>query len=95
MKLLQFKAVWCNPCKLQTKEFKENPIDVEIEAVDIDNDETNLTTKYKVRSVPTMVLIGDNNEVIEKWPGFTKSEVINKVIKEKNQTNEENKDVNG
>ena len=86
MKLLQFKAVWCNPCKQQTKEFKENPVDVELEAIDVDEDDKDLATQYSIRSIPTMVLVGDNDEVINRWTGVTKSSTINEFIKGLTQT---------
>lgn len=80
MKLLQFKAAWCGPCKQQTKEFEENPIITDIEAIDIDDDSEDLSTKYTVRSIPTMILIGDDDKVLSRWTGFTKSDVINECI---------------
>lgn len=86
MKLLQFKAVWCNPCKTQTKEFEENPVDTELVPVDVDEDKEDLATKYNVRAVPTMILVGDNDEVLSKWVGITKSSTINEFIKGLSQT---------
>lgn len=86
MKLLQFKASWCNPCKQQTKEFEENPVDVELETIDIDEDDKDLATKYSIRSIPTMILVGDNDEVLNKWVGVTKSSTINEFIKGLTQT---------
>lgn len=86
MKLLQFKAVWCNPCKMQTKELTENPVDVELEAIDVDEDDKDLATQYSIRSIPTMVLVGDNDEVINRWTGVTKSSTINEFIKGLTQT---------
>lgn len=80
MKLLQFKAVWCSPCKMQTKEFEENPVDVELEAIDIDEDDKGLTTKYGIRSIPTMILLSDNGEILNRWTGVTKSSTINEFI---------------
>lgn len=80
MKLLQFKAVWCNPCKMQTKEFEENPVDTELVPIDVDENKEDLATKYNVRAVPTMVLVGDNDEVLNKWVGITKSSTINEFI---------------
>lgn len=80
MKLLQFKAVWCNPCKMQTKEFEENPVDAELEAIDIDEDNKGLTTKYGIRSIPTMILLSDNGEILNRWTGVTKSSTINEFI---------------
>lgn len=86
MKLLQFKASWCGPCKQQTKEFEENPIDTELVPVDVDEDEEDLATKYNVRAVPTMILVGDNDEVLSKWVGITKSSTINEFIEGLSQT---------
>lgn len=82
MKLLQFKASWCNPCKQQTKEFEENPVDVELVPIDVDEDDKDLATQYSIRSIPTMILVGDNDEVINRWTGVTKSSTINEFIKE-------------
>lgn len=81
MKLLQFKAIWCGPCKAQTKEFEKNPIDVELEAIDIDECDKDLQSKYNISTIPTMVLLGDNDEVLNKWFGVTKSSTINGFIK--------------
>ena len=81
MKLLQFKAVWCSPCKAQTKEFEKNPIDVELEVFDIDECDKDLQYKYNIRTIPTLVLLGDNDEVLNKWFVVTKSSTINGFIK--------------
>ena len=81
MKLLQFKASWCGPCKVQTKEFEKNPIDVELEAIDIDECDKDLQSKYNISTIPTRVLLGDNDEVLNKWFGVTKSSTINGFIK--------------
>lgn len=80
MKLLQFKAEWCNPCKLQTKEFESNKLNVELNAINVDDDPDDLTNQYKVRSIPTMVLINDNGEEINRWSNFTKVSTINEFI---------------
>lgn len=86
LKLLKFSAKWCGPCKMQTKEFEENPVDTELVPIDVDEDEEDLATKYNVRAVPIMVLVGDNDEVLNKWVGITKSSTINEFIKGLTQT---------
>lgn len=86
MKLLQFKASWCGPCKMQTKEFEENPVDVELVPIDIDEDDKDLATQYGIRSIPTMILVGDNDKVLNKWVGVTKSSTISEFIKGLTQT---------
>ena len=85
MKLLQFKASWCNPCKQQTKEFEENPVDVELVPIDVDEDDKDLATKYSIRSIPTMILLSDNEEILNRWTGVTKSSIINEFITELTQ----------
>ena len=80
MKLIKFSAGWCGPCKQQANEFKENLIKVPIENIDIDEDSDGLATKFNVRSIPTMILMDDNNQEIHRWVGVTKSEVINSYI---------------
>lgn len=86
MKLLQFKASWCNPCKQQTKEFEDNPLNIELQSIDVDEDNEDLVTKYKVMSIPTMILLSDNEEILNRWTGFTKSSTINEFIKGLTQT---------
>lgn len=80
MKLLQFKASWCNPCKQQTKEFEDNPLNIELQSIDVDEDNEDLATKYKVMSIPTMILLSDNEEILNRWTGLTKSNTINEFI---------------
>lgn len=82
MKVIQFKAEWCGPCRQQTKEFEEHPLqDVEFQAIDIDEDEDeeDLTTQYKVMSLPTIILLKDN-DIIKKWVGLTQVSEIQEVI---------------
>lgn len=86
MKLIQFKADWCNPCKLQSKEFSDHPVSIELEAINIDEDEQELAAKFGVKSIPTMILI-DNNEVVHRWTGYTQSSTINEFIDHNKNSN--------
>lgn len=81
MELLKFYATWCGPCKQQTKEFEENPVDVEVQSINIDED-TELPNSYNIRSIPTLILLGNGGEIVNRWTGITKSEVINEYIKQ-------------
>ena len=51
------------------------------EAIDIDECDKDLQSKYNISTIPTMVLLGDNDEVLNKWFGVTKSSTINGFIK--------------
>ncbi len=86
MKVLKFYASCCGQCKAVTKEFELHPINVPIENVDAEEN-TELINKYKIKNIPTMILLDDNEKVVETWHGIVKSEVINNKIKELNTTN--------
>lgn len=92
LKLLKFGAEWCAPCKKQKEEFSNNPIDIEIQEIDIDNatpDELELMDKYKIKSIPTMLIINSIGEVKEKFCGFTTSSKITDVINKLQKVNNE------
>jgi len=73
LKLLKFYADWCGPCKMQTMIIKgaEDKITVPIEEVDIDNN-IFMATDMNVRSVPTMILVGDDGKEIKRKVGVMK-----------------------
>lgn len=77
MKLLKFKAEWCRPCHQQStmlEGFKAaEVIEVDIE----DNDE--LTERYRVRNIPTMILCDDEGNELHRFVGLTTPEKIEEV----------------
>lgn len=78
---MKFYSPCCGQCKVVAKEFKNHPIDVPIEDINVmENPE--VVDKYSVIGLPTILLLNDKEEVIEAWHGIVKSEVINRKIKE-------------
>lgn len=78
---MKFYSPCCGQCKVVAREFKDHPIDVPIEDINVmENPE--VADKYNVKSLPTMLLLNNNGEVVEAWHGIVKSEVINSKIKE-------------
>ena len=76
--ILDFSALWCNPCKTLTpiledlsKEF-ENKID--FYKVDVD-EEYELSKFFNIRSIPTILFIPINNKPIAHTGAFPKSEL--------------------
>ena len=52
-----------------------------IEQIDIDSDEGELSQKYKIRTVPTLVIVDDNDNEVAKLADSTVSvEFINEWI---------------
>lgn len=68
MKLIKFSASWCSPCR--TLESKINKLDLTINLHSYDvEEEVELTEKWKVRNVPTVILVDDDNNEVKRWVG--------------------------
>ena len=78
---MKFYSPCCGQCKVVAKEFKDHPIDALVEDIDVMGN-PEVADKYNVKSLPTILLLNDKEEVVETWRGIVKSEVINSVIKE-------------
>ena len=62
--VLYFTAEWCNPCQRSKPIAEELKRDGIIDFLFVDADtELELVQKFKVRSVPTYILIEDGKEV--------------------------------
>lgn len=81
MKVLKFYAPWCGQCKALTKELEKNPISVPVEDINVE-DNKEMTEKYSVQGLPTLILTGKEGIVLATWHGIVKSETINNKIKE-------------
>ena len=70
--LLKFTAPWCKACKAMSALLEATPLkDCELKEIDVDDSENqDLATKYGIRSLPTMVLLKDGEEV-ERFIGAT------------------------
>lgn len=64
-KIYKFSAAWCGPCKMLSKTISTIESPLPIEEVDIDANPT-LTQQFRVRGVPTLVIVEDDVEVKRK-----------------------------
>ncbi|MFA5396758.1 MAG: thioredoxin fold domain-containing protein [Methanomicrobiales archaeon] len=80
--LMDFFAVWCGPCNLQTPELeklKEMMGDaVEIKKIDVD-DHLDLAQKYGIMVVPTLIIEKDG-QVKERLEGVTPAETLRRLL---------------
>lgn len=82
---MKFYSPCCGQCRVVAREFKDNPINVPIENINV-VEEPEIADKYNVKGLPTILLLNDKEEVLETWHGIVKSEIINSKIK-KYETN--------
>ena len=68
-KLIKLYADWCNPCKDLETMLKDN--NIEHESVNIDSPEgEDLSLKYNVRAIPTMLVLDENGNLLRKMTGL-------------------------
>lgn len=83
VKLLDFWATWCGPCKFMAPIIEELEKDlsgkVEVQKIDVD-EQQDLAAKYQVMSIPTYIIEKDGKEV-ERIIGATTKENILSVLK--------------
>ncbi|RBI63331.1 thioredoxin [halophilic archaeon] len=84
VRLLDFYADWCGPCKTQDPILEDLEEDwgdrVEFEKVDVDEHQ-DVANEYQVRSIPTIV-IEDDEGVVERFVGVTQREDLEGVLEE-------------
>lgn len=71
-KILKFYADWCNPCKVLENMLNEAKI--AHDSINVE-DESNkeLLDKYKVRSLPTTIIVNDKGDEVKKHLGLFSS----------------------
>ncbi len=79
--LIDFFATWCGPCKMlspRIDEVAEEVTNVKFGKVDID-DEVEIALRFKVQSVPTLILFKDG-ELVGKSIGLISKEELVEFI---------------
>ena len=80
--IVDFYASWCAPCKMQTPilvEFQTETEDkVRLIKVDVDQN-PEIASKYKVTSIPTLILFRDGVEK-EKRVGLTPKSTLSEML---------------
>ena len=84
-KVIKLSASWCFPCKMYAKTFEEVSQneefkDITFEEIDIEENE-DVTEKYLVRSVPTTVVLDENDRVIHKVSGVLTKNNLEEILR--------------
>jgi thioredoxin 1 len=82
IKILDFYANWCQPCKLIAPildEIKEENDWITIEKVNADEDDEGLFTRFNVRNIPTLLIFKDEVLVAEIIGLTTKVRILDRI----------------
>ncbi len=80
MKLLFFHSSWCGPCKALTPIVEELKSTYDIWDIDVDEAEHTTLVKYKIRSIPVLILEDDQGKELWKHVGsISKIDLENKL----------------
>jgi len=93
-KVMRIGASWCAPCRLYAPTFKkvsemEEYNDITFESVEIDDGEDHdlELAKFEIKSVPTTILLDENDEPIYKLMGNIPLkdliDIINEALKDR------------
>lgn len=82
--IVDFHALWCGPCKVQSPILKEIAGElgdrVRVIKIDIDQNQE-LANRYQIRSVPTLMIF-QNGKIMYKQSGVhTKQQLMNVLQK--------------
>ncbi len=84
VRLLDFYADWCGPCKTQDPILAEIEADLgdafELQKVNVD-EEQDVANQYQVRSLPTLIVENDEG-VVDRFVGVTQREDIEAALAE-------------
>lgn len=82
--LIDFYADWCGPCRMQApivEQLSEKYQNIKVLKVNTDNN-PDISNLFRIRSIPTLVLIKDNS-IIKQEAGFKTLSQLEEWIEEK------------
>jgi len=74
-KILYFSAAWCGPCKMLGPIMDSVSGEVNWEKIDVDSN-SELSVKYGIRNIPTLILIDDSGEELNRSTGVMQKQQI-------------------
>ena len=78
--IVDFHALWCGPCKVQSPILKEIATELgdKVRVIKIDVDQNNtLSVQYQIQSVPTLIVFKNGKPVWRQSGVVTKAALVN------------------
>lgn len=81
--IVDFHALWCSPCKMQSPILKEVATELgeRVRVIKIDVDDNNqIASRYNVQSVPTIIIFKNGKQVWRQSGVVSKSQLKSVLI---------------
>lgn len=76
MKIIDFYADWCGPCKVMKPTLDSlNEKGYTVEKVNVDENRE-LAAEYGIRNIPTLIFVDDNGQYLDKMVGVVSENAI-------------------
>lgn len=83
--IIDFYADWCGPCKAMASTLEQisEKLGDKINIIKVDiEDSPDISSEFEIRSIPTLILVNSDKEIVEQITGFMGSDVLlNKIYK--------------
>jgi len=73
MKFLYFSAPWCGPCKMLGPVMNRVAEKHEVVKINVD-EQPNVASHYGVRNIPTVILVDNEGNIVDKAIGTKKEQ---------------------
>lgn len=83
MKLVKVGATWCGGCKALDVQLKQLD-QIEVISLDAEKDFEKIEKLPKVRNLPTLFVMNDDEEVLHTWVGLVRAKEIKEKLEELN-----------
>ena len=78
--IVDFHALWCSPCKIQSPILKEvaNELGDKITVIKIDVDQNSqIASRYNIQSVPTLIMFKNGKQIWRQSGVVSKNQLYN------------------
>jgi thioredoxin 1 len=78
--IVDFHALWCSPCKMQSPILKEvaNELGNRIKVIKIDVDQNSeIASRYNIQSVPTLIMFKNGKQIWRQSGVVSKNQLYN------------------